>query len=352
MTYRLALFGLTIIVFTLFSFDNIELTPYTFPELNHFPEIPTDEDNPTTVEGVNLGRKLFYDPILSEDKSISCASCHRQESAFADQGQVFSKGVHDSVTRRNALPLFNLIWSKEFFWDGRAGSLEEQVFMPVRAHNEMNLDWHTAVHRIINDPEYLTQFYLVFGTNQIDSSHVAKVIAQFERTLLSYNSKFDRVLRGEDYFTHKEYRGYILVNDQTKGDCIHCHITDGSALGTIGTFSNNGLDEIDNPLNYPDPGRGVITGLTEDNGKFRIPTLRNLAFTAPYMHDGRFSTLEEVLEFYNSGVKQSVNIDPKMTHAREGGVDLSPEEIDTIIAFLHTLNDSIFIRNPSHSNPR
>jgi len=351
MNYRLALVGLILIVLALYSFDHPELTPYSFPELNHFPKMPVNPDNPTSVEGVELGRKLFYDPILSKDRTISCSSCHHQADAFADRGNSVSFGINQDSTKRNALPLFNLAWNKSYFWDGRAASLEGQVFQPVRAHNEMNLDWQIAAARISHDASYARDFKVVFGIDEIDSTYISKAIAQFERTLLSYNSKFDRVLRGEEYFTRKEYRGYILVNDQTKGDCIHCHITDGGALSTTGEFSNNGLDNIKDPLKFTDGGRGEITGLKEDYGKFRIPTLRNLAFTAPYMHDGRFKTLDDVLNFYNSGVQNSVNIDSKMTNLRHGGIQLSIEEIDTIIAFLNTLNDTLFIRNKAHSSP-
>jgi cytochrome c peroxidase len=180
---------------------------------------------------------------------------------------------------------------------------------------------------------------------------IAKAIGQFLRTLISYQSKFDRSLAGKEHLGKDEFEGLVLMNDMTKGDCLHCHTTDSDMLGTIRTFSNNGLDNINDPMQYPDKGLGGITGNPADYGKFRIPSLRNVALTAPYMHDGRFATLEEVMDFYSEGVHQSVNIDSKMGLAHQGGVRLTPDEKRKIIAFLNALTDSVFIRNPEFSNP-
>jgi cytochrome c peroxidase len=180
---------------------------------------------------------------------------------------------------------------------------------------------------------------------------IAHAIAQFERTLISHNSKYDRVLRREAYLTPEEYQGFVLVNDQTKGDCLHCHTTDADALGTTTRFSNNGLDDARQPSDYSDPGKGAITGATTDYGYFRIPSLRNLAFTAPYMHDGRFSTIQEVMDFYSNGVSQNYNIDSKMEYAHQGGVLLTADEKRKVVAFLLTMNDSTFTTNPDFGNP-
>lgn len=326
-------------------------TPYPFPELKFFPRMPVSEKNPVTVEGASLGRYLFYDPILSLDKTIACSSCHNQAYAFSDAPNRFSKGRNNTEMARNTMPLFNLAWYPAFFWDGRANSIEEQVFHPVRAYNEMNLDWKLASSRLEKDTFYRTRFYKVFGNTAIDSVKISYAIAQFLRTLISYESKYDNAIQGKVLFTKDEYEGFNLVNDQVKGDCIHCHITDGDALGTTLVFSNNGLDAINNPNDYKDKGRGAVTGKLKDNGKFRVPSLRNLAFTAPYMHDGRFNTLEEVINFYSEGLQKSVNIDSKMGFAHQGGAKLTKEEKRKIIAFLLTLSDSSFVSKPEFSNP-
>ena len=169
--------------------------------------------------------------------------------------------------------------------------------------------------------------------------------------MISYQSKYDQVIEGKTLFTKEEYEGFNLVNNQTKGDCIHCHITDGDALGTTLVFSNNGLDAVANATEYKDNGRGAVTSKATDNGKFIVPSLRNLAFTSPYMHDGRFKTLEEVINFYSEGVKPCANIDSKMEYAHQGGVKLTAEDKKKVIAFLMTLSDSAFISDKQFSNP-
>lgn len=335
----------------IFNFSSTSVTtPYKFPELRFFPNMPVAEKNPVTVEGVALGRQLFYDPILSLDSAMSCSTCHNQKAAFSDAPNVFSSGRNGSLMKRNTMPLFNLAWYPAFFWDGRASGIEEQVFHPVREKNEMALDWIGAAARLENNISYKTQFTQIFGNSEIDSVQISYAIAQFLRTLISYRSKYDQVLEGKAIFTKEEYEGFILVNDQTKGDCIHCHTTDGAALATTLVFSNNGLDAVLNADEYDDKGRGAVTGKQSDNGKFMVPSLRNLAFTAPYMHDGRFKTLDEVIDFYSEGVKLSPNIDAKMEFAHKGGPGLSCEEKEKIIAFLHTLSDSAFVADPQFSD--
>jgi cytochrome c peroxidase len=171
------------------------------------------------------------------------------------------------------------------------------------------------------------------------------------RTLISNQSKYDEVITNKNKFTKTELEGFVLVNDQTKGDCLHCHTTDGNALGTTIGFSNNGLDSMPNPINFADKGLGAISKNLRDNGKFKIPSLRNIALTNPYMHDGRFKTLEEVLDFYSEGLKQSATLDPKMEFVHQGGAHLTGEEKHSIIAFLKTLTDTVFIHNTEYSNP-
>jgi cytochrome c peroxidase len=345
-------FVLFLLSFFVLSFrSNNLLTPYKFPELKIFPKMPVAANNPVTVEGANLGKHLFYDPMLSSDNTMSCASCHNQVNAFSDSPNSFSKGRNGTAMKRNTMALFNLAWYPAFFWDGRASSIEEQVFHPVREYNEMNLDWKIAAKRLKQNKFYKEQFKEIFGSSKIDSVQISKAIAQFLRTLISYQSKYDQVIAGKALFTKDEYEGFNLANDQTKGDCIHCHITDGDALGTTLVFSNNGLDAVADANDYKDKGRGAITGKTTDNGKFIVPSLRNLAFTGPYMHDGRFRTLEDVINFYSEGIQKSANIDSKMGFVHQGGAKLSSEDKRKLIAFLLTLSDSTFIINPEFSNP-
>lgn len=334
-----------------FGFIRLKDRPYQFPAIPQFPEMPVNRENPVTVNGVELGRRLFYDPVFSADSSLSCAGCHVQQHAFSNSPQVFSAGVHGQLQQRNTPPLFNLAWNKALFWDGRAASIEEQVFHPLRTVTEMNSSWPEVTRKIKGNKAYRKLFREAFGQAEIDSVLISKAIAQFERTLISANSKYDRVIRGEARFSLEELEGMELINDMTKGNCVHCHTTDGNGLGTTGLFSNNGLDEISHVNDFKDKGLGSYTGNTADYGKFKIPSLRNLLFTAPYMHDGRFKTLEEVLDFYSEHLKHSPTIDPNLSFVPNSAPRLNRYEKKKIIAFLKTLSDSSFIENPAYSNP-
>lgn len=331
--------------------DRISLTPYAFPDLRFFPKMPVPPGKTISKEAVGLGRYLFYDPILSRDCTFSCASCHNQAYAFSDAPKRFSSGIDGNLTKRNTMPLFNLAWYPSFFWDGKASTIENQVLFPVRAHDEMDLDWKTAAQRLQNIPYYRSQFSLVYGGKPIDSLMIADAIGQFERTLLSYRSKYDMVFAGKAKFSDDEYAGFVLANDMTGADCLHCHTTDADALGTTGKFSNNGLDGYASPAQYPDQGQAAVSGKKEDAGKFKIPSLRNTGFTAPYMHDGRFSTLGQVVDFYSDSLKAGANVDSKMEFAHQGGAHLSPDEKRQLLAFLRTLNDSAFVRDPEFASP-
>lgn len=322
-------------------------TPYKFPVLHSkFPAMPVAANNAVSTEGADLGRHLFYDPILSNDSTIACASCHKQEAAFSDAPKDFSIGITGTKLKRNTMPLYNLAWYTTFFWDGKASSIEDQVFHPLRAADEMGIEWNNAAERVRGSAFYRKKFKAAFGDQPIDSVLIAKAIAQFERTLLSYRSKYDRVMAGRDVFTPEEQRGYELVNDMEKGDCWHCHTTREDALGTTLTYRNNGLDTV-----FTDRGRITISGNAFEEGAFKIPSIRNLSFTAPYMHDGRFKTLEEVLDFYISGVKPGKLTDPKMRFAHQGGARLNAREKAQIIVFLKTLDDSSFVNDPAFRNP-
>jgi len=312
--------------------------------------MPSEPENPVTKEGALLGRYLFYDPALSADNTFSCSSCHTQKAAFSDAPKQFSKGINGVLQTRNTLPLFNLAWYTGFFWDGRAATIESQVFHPLSGMNEMRISWTLAINRLRKSGHYKQLFIDAFGSNEIDSLRIVNAIAQFERTLISANSKYDKALRGEAFFTEDELEGFGLVNDMTKGDCLHCHSSDADALGTTGSFSNNGLD-TNIVSEKADRGLAVFTNKKEDLGKFKIPSFRNLLFTAPYMHDGRFQTLEEVIDFYSEGIHNAANVDPRMSTVSRGGARLTKEEKRQIISFLKTMSDSSFITEPAFSNP-
>ncbi len=323
--------------------------PYIFPVLPHFPSMPVADDNPPTIPGVELGRFLFYDPALSVDSTISCGSCHKHKHAFSDLGVRFSEGFHGAKQKRNTPGLFNLAWYKGMFWDGRAATIEDQIFEPVRKHDEMNLSWTLVESRLRNSEMYPPMFEKAFGDMPIDSQLVSYALGQFLRTLISHQSKYDRVLRGETFFTDDEYQGFVIVNDQSMGNCLPCHTTDAHGLGTNGGFANNGLQDTHSP--HFDSGLYNVSKNPKDAGRFKIPSLRNLKFTAPYMHDGRFSTLEEVIDFYSEGVLDQPTIDNKMAHTKTGGMSFTETEKMQILAFLQTLNDEVFVSDSRFSNP-
>jgi len=318
---------------------NLEI-PTLFSDKLIAPIIPTN--NPLTQEGVALGKKLFFDKILSGDETQSCASCHNPQKAFTDNNQ-FSAGIDGNLGTRNAMPLFNLAWNfdERFAWDGKEFSLEKQAFEPVSNPIELHSDWVTVAQKLQTHSEYPTLFLQAFGTSKIDSTLITKAIAQFERTLISGKSKFDQFLLGEATLTPEEENGFNVFMDEARGDCFHCHGSNNNPLWTDNQFHNNGLDAT-----FTDLGLGAVTGDPADNGKFKSPSIRNLAFTAPYMHDGRFSTLEEVINHYSEGLQPSSTIDPLMKKVSIGGVNLSTKDKADLKAFLLTLSDLNFINNP------
>ncbi|MBX2950615.1 MAG: cytochrome-c peroxidase [Crocinitomicaceae bacterium] len=332
-----------------------EPTPYSLDIPSHFPDMPIPADNPMTVEGVALGRKLFYETRLSLDNTIACASCHAPSKGFSDD-RTFSVGVNGTVGRRQSMALVNLGWQQFFFWDGRAKTLEEQILQPVPDPTEMHLQWKEAQKRLENDLEYKRLFVKAFGTQFIDSTYVAKAIAQFLRTMISANSKYDVMykyannmqLTPSEYQIYQtvsiqEWAGYDLFQSLNGADCFHCH---NGALMQVQRYSNNGLDAT-----FSDLGRGAVTGNTSDNGTFKIPSLRNIEFTAPYMHDGRFNTLDEVINHYSHQIKISPTIDPMIEFAFQGGVQLDANEKSLLKAFLLTMTDHSFFTNPAFSDP-
>lgn len=310
---------------------------------SHFPQPSFPADNPLTEEGIALGKKLFFDSVLSHDRTLSCASCHQPEAAFSDFRKDFSIGHEGRASTRNSMPLFNLAWHKEMFWDGRAKTLREQVLHPIEHPDELALSLEEALSRLQKDAEYSALFEEVFSSTEISSDHLAKALEQYLLSLVSQDARFDKAMRGEVEFTEQEKRGFQLFvteHDPANGlkgaDCFHCH---GGSLFTNHGFANNGLTN-----KFKDLGREAATGKASDRGKFKVPSLRNLTATAPYMHDGRFETLEEVITHYNSGVKRSPTLDPNLAKHPETGLDLSDEDQAALLAFLKTLTDHEFTK--------
>lgn len=321
------------------------IIPQLFAQYINAPVIPVD--NPLTVEGIALGRKLFFDPILSGNGTQSCASCHNPQTSFSDTAR-FSTGIDGLQGGRSAMPIFNMAWnwSGKFFWDGRANSIEAQALGPVVNPIEMHNTWQNAVATLQNHSLYPNLFRAAFSTNIIDSGLVVKAIAQFERTLISGNSRFDQYLNGQISLTPQELDGFNVFMTENRGDCFHCHGNAANPLWTDNLFHNNGLDAT-----FTDNGLGVISGNAADNGKFKTPSLRNLAYTAPYMHDGRFATLDEVINHYSEGLQYSPTIDPLLKYIGQGGVQLTASDKAALKAFLLSLSDDSFINNPAFQQP-
>ena len=320
--------------------DLYEPTIFIFEIPEGFPPPKFPADNPLTVEGISLGKKLFHDPILSGNNTMSCADCHFQNHAFSEPAKV-SIGIDGIPGEFNASALINLAWNTAQFWDGRTITLEEQALDPVVSPIELHsISWKQVVEELSESKTYVNLFKSAFGTEDFDSTHVVKAIAQFERTLVSSNSKFDKVMRYEAAFTPSEIRGKEIF-DTEKGDCFHCH---AQPLFTNNQFMNNGLD-TDEDMHL---GRMNVSGDIYDKGKFKTPTLRNIELTAPYMHDGRFETLEEVIEHYDFGGHQSNTVDPLMKKIGIG-LGLTDQDKIDLINFLKTLTDSSFVTNQNYS---
>ena len=339
----------------------IPYTPqaYVFPELPYFfPEMPVPAGNPMTVDGVALGRFLFYDPILSTGNTIACASCHRLDRAFADD-KALSLGMGGQQTKRNAPSLANVgFYEKGLFWDGRAKTLEELVLQEMTDPLVMANNFGDLVESLRSHADYPARFRKAFGIagkSEITEDLAAKALAQFLRTLVSYRAKYDYANwdRGveTDFYSESELRGKIIFTTEPAVDptqphpgCSHCH--NNTALVTTNEFLNNGLDPALEPEDFPDPGLGGITKKNIDYGRFRVPTLRNVELTAPYMHDGRFQTLEQVLEHYSSGGHYSYNVEAHILP-----FSLSEQNKEDLIAFLKSMTDQKFLQENSYKNP-
>jgi cytochrome c peroxidase len=341
-------------------------TPYSIAIPRYFPTVLNiPADNPMTVEGIALGRFLFYDGRLSgrthPDSLMSCHTCHLQSHSF-ECGLNHPKfpnghpvGLTGIPTPHAMMPMINLVWATYgYLWDGKVSAqnpssamrnLEDFTWMAILAPHELHGDTSKTVALFQSLKGYPELFKKAFGSDRVTAKNMGRAIAQFVRTLISSNSKFDRFLSGQVQLSNAERNGYVLFMTEEGGDCFHCHGGDGNPLFTTNLFYNNGKDSI-----FNDTGdRFAITGNQEDIGAYKAPTLRNLAFTAPYMHDGRFKTLDEVLGFYNSKLVWSPSISPLMHHIATNGIRLSPSELSDLKSFLLTLSDSSFVNNPNYS---
>lgn len=325
--------------------------PYNVNIPQGFPALVIAEDNPLTQEGVQLGRRLFYDPILSADNSMSCSSCHKREHGFADD-VALSVGIDGIEGERNAMSLLNVgFFDTGLNWDGSSDFLENQALEPVENPVELHEDWANVEEKLRAHDDYPARFRKAFGItnkNEITKELAAKALAQFQKIIISGgNSKYDKTLTGEIFPSDSELNGYDMFNDISPdlpdAECGHCHT---GPLLTTNEYFNNGLDGVSDLNNFPDIGRGAVTDYIFDNGKFRAPSLRNIVLTAPYMHDGRFETLEEVMEHYNSGGHYADNLDPLITN-----LNLSDDDIQDIIDLLHTFTDTTYLQNPDLTNP-
>lgn len=297
-------------------------------------------NNKITREGFELGRALFYEPRLSRNNTISCGSCHIQSSAFTQHGHDVSHGIDDRLGTRNSPPIMNLAWNKAFMWGGGIYDLDLQPIAPITNHEEMDENVANVINKLGQLSKYQKLFKAAFGDEQITTARFMKAMSQFMLMCISSNSKYDKVMRKEGgaVFTADEQEGYNLF----KQKCASCHT---EPLFTDGSFRNNGLGI--SPIN--DQGLYTATLKDTDKYRFKVPSLRNLLYTAPYMHDGRFLSLSGVLEHYNSEVQDTPNLDPLLIRGNQRGIALNENEKAKLTAFLSTLNDEEFIKNTSLS---
>ncbi|WP_299014828.1 cytochrome c peroxidase [uncultured Polaribacter sp.] len=308
---------------------------------SNFPDIDYDlSKNPLTEEGIALGKMLFYEGRLASDGIISCGFCHEQASAFTHHGHTTSHGVDGKTGFRNAQPIQNLAFFSEFTWDGAAIHLDLQPIIPITSDFEMNETIPSVISKLSSYKEYDILFSNAFGDAEVTSERLLKALSQFMVTMISGDSKYDKVIRKEENaaFTTKEEKGFQIFSNK----CASCH---SGALFTDKNYRNNGI-----PVNsrFPEEeGRKRVSGFAEDFYKFRVPSLRNVEMSFPYMHDGRFGTLEDVLNFYTDGmVENGSEVDPILRKADGSlGIDLTQEDKENVIAFLKTLTDNTFLND-------
>lgn len=305
-----------------------------------FPQPPTDifKNNPLTEEGFQLGRKLFYDGRLSKDGNFPCASCHQQFAAFATYDHQFSHGFDNALSTRNAPPIFNLAWMKEMHWDGGINNIEVQPLAPLTNKIEMAETLENVLKKLSSDSLYKQMFAAAFGDAEVNSQRMLKAISQFMGSIQSYNSKYDKVKRGEASFTVAEENGYNTF----KAKCNSCH---PEPLFTDNSFRNNGLA----PDAYlQDKGRLRITNNPADSLKFKVPSLRNVEFTFPYMHDGRKFTLSQVIEHYRTGI---VTDQPTLDPLLKNRLTITNQEKTDLLEFLRALTDNVLLKDTRFAQP-
>jgi cytochrome c peroxidase len=303
--------------------------PANFPE----PVYPINQ-NPVTREGFELGRALFYEPMLSRDNTISCGSCHIQTAAFTHHGHDLSHGIDDRLGKRNAQPIQNMAWQTSFMWDGGVHDLDLQPIVPIENPVEMDMNFGRALQKLRDSKKYPPLFEKAFGSPEIGSASMLQALSQFMVMMISANSKYDKVKRNEgERFSPQEAEGYRVF----QAKCGSCH---SEPLFTDNSFRNNGIAE-----QPTDDGRMEVTAQQSDRLKFKVPSLRNVMLTAPYMHDGRILTIEGVLNHYTDGVQDTQNLDPLLIKQGALGIPLSAEEKLMLKAFLHTLTDPTFIND-------
>lgn len=321
---------------------NKDVVDVIFPGFQRPSNFPTPvyhfDTNPVTKDGFELGRKLFYDRILSANNTISCGNCHIQTAAFSQSGHSVSHGIFDRLGTRNSPPIMNLAWSNGFMWDGGVFDLDLQPIAPITNHVEMDDSVVNVLNRLRSSPEYPRLFQRAFGTAEITAANFLKALSQFMVMCVSNNSKYDSVMRNQATFTANENDGYLLYKEK----CSDCH---SEPLFTDNSFRNNGLGT--GVVN--DFGRYNVTLQTSDKYKFKVPSLRNLDFTSPYMHDGRFFTLDAVLNHYTGQVKHTANLDPLLQKNSQPGIALTADEKVKILTFLKTLNDKGFLTDKRFS---
>ncbi len=327
-------------------------TPHAF-SYGSFPAPNFPTDNALTVQGVLLGRMLFYEKKLSKNNQISCADCHQQKFAFDDTAR-FSIGVLGLKGKRQAMAIFNMAWHKnEFFWDGRAHLLRDQSLMPIQDTLEMFETLPNIVSKLSGNPVYKAQFTRAFESGEITTLNISKAMEQFMNSIISNGSKYDRYLAGTATLTPSEDNGRKLFFKEynqffpaeSGAECSHCH---SGFNFTNNEYMNNGLDT---DASITDIGREKVTNNVADKAKFKVPSLRNIELTGPYMHDGRLKTLEEVVDHYNNGLKPSTYLDPALENTRGTGLMLSAQQKQDLVNFLKTLTDYSLLTNPAYQNP-
>ncbi|HRI60017.1 MAG TPA: cytochrome c peroxidase [Saprospiraceae bacterium] len=327
-------------------------TPYIL-KIGDFPTPDLPADNKLTVAGVQLGRMLFYEKMLSKDGSQACANCHKQEDAFSDIRR-FSIGVEQLPGKRQAMAVMNLAWHQNgLFWDGRAPKVRDQALKPIQDPLEMNETLPNVVTKLSADKKYTDQFIRAFGDATVTSERVGLALEQFMLTMVSANAKYDKFLRGETALTDSELRGKDLFfsefdpfGSEKGAECFHCHAGQNF---TNDEFMNNGLDT---DAGMTDEGRQKATNDPADRGKFKVPSLRNIALTPPYMHDGRFATLEAVIDHYDHGAQPSATADVLLQYnLQPGGLQLTAQDKADLVAFLKTLTDTEFLTNAAYQKP-